>query len=159
MDKNKTTNLFGQTLKRCLAAAGDTFPTTNRNFQTTVTGWRSSTWKFQATNGPKSIYETNIHEGEGQPRKYPQDRRRPVRYVFLEFGALWYNFEPAFWRFAALGSRSAPARARSPSINALICCQFVFMLFVKFLPPISESQNHHCSFQYELGSLQPSGIL
>ena len=57
MDKNKTTKLFGQTTKRCLAAAGVTFQNHESEFPNykpkfSDYDWRSSTWKFQTTNGP-----------------------------------------------------------------------------------------------------------
>ena len=51
MDKNKTTNPFGQTTKRCLIAAGATFQNYKSEFQDyeqrfSDYDWRSSTWNF-----------------------------------------------------------------------------------------------------------------
>ena len=88
MDKNKTTNPFGQTTKRCLTAAGATFQNYESEFpdyeqRFSNYDWRSSTWNFQTTNGQKSCYETQIRVGKEQPRNY-EARGRTVRCVFRE---------------------------------------------------------------------------
>ena len=69
MDKNKTTNPFGQTTKRCLTAAGGTFqnyesefPTTNRDFQTTIGGPQPGIFRLRPDQN--SCYETKIRMGK-----------------------------------------------------------------------------------------------
>ena len=88
MDKNKTTNPFGQTTKRCLTAAGGTFqnyesefPTTNRDFQTTIGGPQPGIFRLRPDQN--SCYETKIRMGKEQPRNY-EARGRTVRCVFRE---------------------------------------------------------------------------
>ena len=69
MDKNKTTNPFGQTTKRCLTAAGATFQNYESEFpdyeqRFSDYDWRSSTWNFQTTNGPKILLRNQNSRGQ-----------------------------------------------------------------------------------------------
>ena len=69
MDKNKTTNPFGQTTKRCLTAAGATFQDYESEFpdyewRFSDYDWRSSTWNFQTTNGPKILLRNQNSRGQ-----------------------------------------------------------------------------------------------
>ena len=83
MDKNKTTNPFGQTTKRCLTAARATFQNYDSEYpdyeqRFSDHDWRSSAWNFQTTNGPKILLRNQIRVGKEQPRNY-EARGRTVR--------------------------------------------------------------------------------
>ena len=74
MDKNKTTNPFGQTTKRCLTAAGATFQNYESEFQDyeqrfSDYDWSSSTWEFSdyeptknPATKPKFAWAKKSHE-------------------------------------------------------------------------------------------------
>ena len=69
VDKNKTTNPFGQTMKRCLTAAGATFqnyeaesPDYEQRFSNY--DWRSSTWNSQTTNRLKILLRNQNSRGQ-----------------------------------------------------------------------------------------------
>ena len=57
------------------------FPTTNRDFQTTIGGPRPGI--FRPRTDQKSCYETKIRVGKGQPRNY-EARGRTVRCAFTD---------------------------------------------------------------------------
>ena len=85
MDKNKTTNPFGQTTKRCLTAAGATFQNYESEFpdyeqRFSDYDWRSSTWNFQTTNGPKILLRT---------LKTLTTLNKEVRVFFLSDKSIW----------------------------------------------------------------------
>ena len=97
MDKNKTTNPFGQTTKICLIAAWasvQNYESEFPNYEKKLSDydWRSSSWNFQTTwgsgimrlrLGQTSSYETKVREGKEQPRNY-EACGRSVRCVFLK---------------------------------------------------------------------------
>ena len=79
MDKNKTTNPFGQTTKRCLTAAGATFQNYESEFpdyeqRFSDYDWRSSTWNFQTTNGPKILLRNQNSRGQRTTTKLRSSR-------------------------------------------------------------------------------------
>ena len=79
MDKNKTTNPFGQTTKTCLTAARAIFQNYKSEFadyeqRFSNYDWRSSTWNYQTTNGPKILLRNQNSRGQRTTTKLRSSR-------------------------------------------------------------------------------------
>ena len=88
MDKNKTTNPFGQTPKKVLDCSRSHISKLRTRISRLRTEifklrWRSSTWNFQTTNGPKILLRNQNSHGKEQPRNY-EARGRTVRCVLRD---------------------------------------------------------------------------